>query len=338
MFHKIALIVLILGISASVNAAHTVDNTKYVDDSSHNLFWRFANYIQKYEKSYLDNHIEFSKRFTTYLDNLKIISSHNEKYNKGMSTFYLDEGPFTDLTLKEYRDTVLTSFDGGPRACGFFKHDQVTYPISVDWREQNAVTSVKDQGQCGSCWSFSATGAMEGITAITSGNLMDLSEQQMVDCSTTNSGCNGGLMTFAFKYIIGNNGLCSDEDYAYTAKDGKCQTCPVEKGTDITDCKQVTSGDQEGLVYTLSKQPVSVGIQADTISFQHYSGGVYSDDKCYTGDIDHGVLLVAYTNNTLTIKNSWGASWGDKGYITIARTEDDVGICGVYTSASYPIM
>ena len=119
-------------------------------------------------------------------------------------------------------------------------------------------------------------------------------------------------------------------------KISKCKTCSIVEGTNINDCFEITSGDSEGLVYSLSKQPISVGIQADTVAFQHYGGGVFSDSKCYSGQIDHGVLLVAYDKDTMTIKNSWGPDWGDNGYITIARTDDDIGICGVYTSASFP--
>ena len=144
-------------------------------------------------------------------------------------------------------------------------------------------------------------------------------------------------MTFAFRYIIKNGGLCSEDSYAYTATDSTCKSCTPIDGTDISNCNEVAPGDKNGLLYALSKQPIAVGIQADTFSFQHYSGGIFSDPDCYTGQIDHGVLLVAYTNDTMTIKNSWGSLWGDDGYITIAITDDDVGICGVYTSASFPI-
>lgn len=297
---------------------------------------KFVNYAHKYERSYLKDIDSFVLRFGQYISNLKTIYNHNEKYKRGEVSYYLSEGPFTDMSLADFKNSVLSNFNKFPDRCGYFDYDKLSYPTEVDWRKKNAVTNVKNQGQCGSCWSFSASGAIEGLHAITSGNLVSLSEQQLVDCSKANSGCNGGLMTFAFEYIIQNGGLCSEEDYGYTARQQSCNSCDPVDGTDINDCKQIKSGDKEALIYSLSKQPISVGIQADTFAFQHYGGGVFSDPNCYTGDIDHGVLLVAYTNDTLTIKNSWGETWGDGGYITLARTDDDAGICGVYTFASFP--
>ena len=300
-------------------------------------YWKFVNFINKYKRDYYSDRELFFEKFYEYVKNLKLIKEHNEAYESNEVSYFLAEGPFTDMNLSEFKDTVLSKFIELPKLCGYFTSGDKSYPVSVDWRDRNAVTPVKNQGQCGSCWSFSTTGALEGITAIKSGELVSLSEQELVDCSSANSGCNGGLMTFAFEYIIKNKGLCSENEYQYTAKDGTCKTCTTVEGTDISDCKQIKSGDVDNLISALSNQPVSVAIQADTFAFQHYGGGVFSDPNCYTGDIDHGVLLVAYTNDTLTIKNSWGESWGDKGYITFARTDDDVGICGVYTSASFPV-
>lgn len=327
-------IVIFASVIAFVAASHTFDS--YVPNTPQEYLERFVKYAQKYDRGYLKDIDSFVDKFGQYASNLQTIYKHNDKYKNGEVTFYLSEGPFTDMSLSDFRNNILSKFHQFPERCGYFDYNKLSYPSEMDWRSKNAVTDVKNQGQCGSCWSFSATGALEGLTAITTGKLVSLSEQELVDCSKANSGCNGGLMTFAFEYVIKNGGLCLEEDYTYSARDGTCQSCDVEQGTEIHDCKQIKSGDSEGLVYSLSKQPISVGIQADTFTFQHYGGGVFSDPKCYTGDIDHGVLLVAYTNDTLTIKNSWGETWGDGGYITLARTDDDVGICGVYTSASFP--
>jgi len=311
-------------------------NSYELNNNEHNVYWRFAKFIDKYQKNYLDDYKTFANKFEVFHENIKFIESHNEKYKSGKYSYYLDEGPFTDMSLEEFNSTVLSEYNSGPLGCSTFKYNQEIYPESLDWREKMAVTAVKNQGQCGSCWSFSTTGAIEGLTAIKNNNLVELSEQQLVDCSKANHGCNGGLMTMAFKYVAKIGGICSEDEYQYTAKDGQCKECESVEGTDIKDCHEIESGDSEGLIYSLSNQPISVGIQADTPAFQHYGGGVFTDTKCYTGQIDHGVLLVAYDKGTMTIKNSWGASWGDKGYITIARTDDDVGICGVYTSASFP--
>ena len=315
-----------------------ISNVNAHEDKSEEYYWKFSKFIHKYKKEYVNNKILFFEKLSIFTNNLDKIEKHNKEFNEGKHKYYLGEGPFTDMTNEEYKNNMLKTKSLPLKACDTFTYNGQSFPDSVDWRNQNAVTEVKDQGYCGSCWSFSTTGALEGAAAIKTGNLVSLSEQELVDCSTKiNNGCNGGLMTFAFRYIIKNGGLCSEDNYSYTATDGTCQSCTPVIGTDINNCKEVTSGDKNGLLYALSKQPIAVGIQADTFAFQHYSGGVFSDTDCYKGQIDHGVLLVAYTNDTMTIKNSWGSSWGDDGYITIEITNDDVGICGVYTSASFPI-
>merc|ERR1712025_94236 len=199
---------------------------------------------------------------------------------------------------------------------------------TVDWSTKGAVTPVKDQGQCGSCWAFSTTGGLEGAWELSSGNLVSMSEQQFVDCSKQNSGCNGGLMETAFSWAKSQN-IATESSYAYTARDGSCKssfTTAIPSGG-VTGYK--TASSASALTSALNNGPVSVAIEADQSVFQQYTGGVITSG-CGTS-LDHGVLAVGYDGNTIKVKNSWGSSWGVNGYVNI-----DASQCGITTSASYP--
>jgi len=218
----------------------------------------------------------------------------------------------------------------------------VEIPTSVDWTAKGAVTPVKNQGQCGSCWAFSTTGSTEGVNAINGKGLISLSEQQLVDCSGSygNEGCNGGLMDNAFQYIIANGGLCTEAAYPYTAVDGTCKTS-CKKTVTLSAYTDVKSDSDSALATAVAQQPVSVAIEADQASFQMYSGGVMTA-ACGTA-LDHGVLTVGYGSDGgveyWKVKNSWGASWGESGYIRLGRGSNyngGAGQCGIYSEPSYP--
>jgi C1A family cysteine protease len=224
-------------------------------------------------------------------------------------------------------------------------------PESVDWRNNNSVTPVKNQGQCGSCWSFSTTGSLEGIYAIQTGELVSFSEQQLVDCDNlrhggNDHGCNGGLMDNAFSWIRDNGGLCSEESYPYVSESGekeKCQTtCDLLPRSQIQSWVDVESSDK-ALMSAVAQQPVSIAIEADQRDFQLYQSGVLTSE-CGT-TLDHGVLVIGYgTENGedyYLVKNSWGTSWGDEGYIKLGRGptyNDGQGQCGILLQASYPVL
>ena len=209
---------------------------------------------------------------------------------------------------------------------------------SVDWRDSGAVTDVKNQGSCGSCWAFSTTGSAEGAFAISSGELRSFSEQQLVDCSTSygNNGCSGGLMDYGFQYIIDNGGIDDDEDYPYLGIDLPCWTKASSRVMgNIDGFEDVSPSDESALVDAIAMTPVSVAIEADQSSFQLYSGGVFDDSDCGT-TLDHGVLAVGYTSDYFIVKNSWAESWGDNGYIYMARNVNaPSGICGIAMQPSY---
>ena len=222
---------------------------------------------------------------------------------------------------------------------------------SVDWVSAGAVTPVKDQGQCGSCWSFSTTGALEGAYYTTYGSLPSFSEQQLVDCDNRqhggkDMGCNGGLMDNAFTWIKKNGGLCTEVSYPYvsgtTKTAGTCQsTCSAVKNSAVVSYTDVPIKSDSAMMQALTLQPVSVAIEADQKAFQLYKSGVFTGD-CGV-NLDHGVLVVGYGTMSGTdyyrVKNSWGTTWGDAGYIYIGRGSqynDGQGQCGVLLSASYP--
>jgi len=208
---------------------------------------------------------------------------------------------------------------------------------TADWRGK--MNTVKNQGQCGSCWAFSAVGALEGVHSVKKGQLYNLAEQELVDCSGSygNMGCNGGLMDYAFQYVIDKKGLASQKDYPYTAADGNCKT-GLARNAPITGFTDVPVNSAAALKAAIAQHPVSVAIEADTFTFQGYTSGVINDASCGT-NLDHGVVAVGYNDAEripyYIVRNSWGTSWGDKGHVKIG-IQDGAGICGIQMAASYP--
>ena len=302
----------------------------------------FLDFVKTFDKSY-DSLAHLETKFKTFIDNLRYI----EHTNNIQSNFTLGVNQFADLTNDEFRSMNLMKTKA-QSTCKGFSSTSASLPGALDWRSENAVTGVKDQGQCGSCWSFSATGAMEGAWSIATGSLVSLSEQQLVDCSAGrtygNHGCNGGLMDGAFKYAI-DNGMCSESSYPYTSgtskTGGTCETCTSV--VTMSSCVDVTANNQVHLKEAVARGPVSIAIEADTKAFQLYKSGVLTGDACGT-NLDHGVLIVGYGSESGSeywlVKNSWGTSWGDNGYIKIGRSDstNDPGVCGIAMQPSYPVV
>ncbi|XP_021713875.1 cysteine protease XCP2-like [Chenopodium quinoa] len=306
------------------------------EERLHNLF---VTWMSKHLKNY-DSLEEKLLRFEAFKDNLK----HIDESNKRISSYWLGLNEFADLTHQEFKNKYLGLKIAQEKQVDssedFTYRDVKSIPKSVDWRTKGAVTPVKNQGACGSCWAFSTVAAVEGINQIVTGNLTSLSEQQLIDCDISNNGCNGGLMDNAFKFIVSNGGLHKEEDYPYLMEEGTCETKKEKmEVVTINGHRDVPRNDEASLLKALAHQPISVGIGASGRDFQFYSGGVF-DGPCETM-LDHGVTAVGYGSTKgsdyIIVKNSWGPKWGEQGYIRMKRnTGHREGLCGINKMASYP--
>ena len=227
--------------------------------------------------------------------------------------------------------------------------EQVALPDYVNWVQMGGVTPVKNQGSCGSCWAFSTTGALEGARFVKTGELVALSEQNLLDCDHVDLACNGGLMDNAFKFDEKSGGLCSEADYPYEAKRNTlCNptNCTDVPGSIVSTFIDVPPGDVNALISAIAMQPISIAIEASQFVFQFYKTGVINDDNCGSrGSIDHGVLAVGYGTDLDTqepyflVKNSWGPAWGADGYVKIGRkSQNEFGICSILKLASFPVV
>ncbi|KAG2528343.1 hypothetical protein BBO99_00003867 [Phytophthora kernoviae] len=212
---------------------------------------------------------------------------------------------------------------------------------SVDWTTSGCISTPREQGRCGSCWAFAAVGAIEAGQCIANGDKSppDLSEQQLVSCDTHNLGCNGGVPAYAMQYIQ-DNGVCTEKSYPYASVERSSPQCSNSCSPTKSSIKRVvtlTTGDEDGLISALKKQPVIVAVTSDNSVWKQYMSGVMS--SCDSTAIDHAVLAVGYDDKSFKIKNSWGTDWGEKGYVRIARgSNGGTGVCGVLTRMSYPEM
>ncbi|GMH04143.1 hypothetical protein Nepgr_005982 [Nepenthes gracilis] len=299
----------------------------------------FARFLRRYEKRY-DTIEEIQLRFEVFKQNLKLIRSSNRK---GLP-YTLAVNHFADLTWEEFHRHRL----GAAQNCsatlkGNHKLTDEAVPEMKDWREVGIVSPVKDQGHCGSCWTFSTTGALEAAYAQAFGKSISLSEQQLVDCAGAfnNFGCSGGLPSQAFEYIKYNGGLDTEETYPYAAKGGECKFSAENVGVRVLDSVNITLGAEDELKHAVAfVRPVSVAFEVVN-GFRFYKKGVYTSETCGSTsmDVNHAVLAVGYgVEDGISywlIKNSWGKNWGDNGYF---KMELGKNMCGIATCASYPVV
>ncbi|XWS16856.1 hypothetical protein CRYUN_Cryun33cG0016600 [Craigia yunnanensis] len=326
----------IFGTLASQAMSRTIQEAAIADRHEQ---W-MATYGRKYEGK-----LEKEKRFRIFKDNLEYIESFN---NGGNRSYKLGINEFADMTQDEFlaahtgykmQENPTTSIPTS------FRYQSVSeIPTNLDWREKGAVTPVKYQDKCGCCWAFSAVAAIERIIQITTGKLISLSEQQLLDCSTNgeNRGCNGGLMMNAFDYVMQNRGITTEENYPYLAMQGTCDADKeTDKVVDISSYEMVPPNNEEALLKAVANQPVSVALEGDGQYFQFYQGGIFTG-YCGTA-LNHAVTIVGYGTseegtNYWLIKNSWGTNWGENGYMKIQRDVGTPGgLCGIAMKPSYPI-
>ncbi|CAH1391324.1 unnamed protein product [Nezara viridula] len=289
---------------------------------------------------------EEQHRMNIFYDNKQFIENHNKNFEQGLVSFTLEMNRFGDLMNHEFR-TMMNRYNSTKAART--RQDSSTYirstdeevPESFDWRQEGAVTPVKDQAHCGSCWAFSTTGALEGQHFRKTGELVSLSEQNLVDCSSMygNNGCQGGLMVDAFKYIAENGGIDTEDSYPYEGRDGMCRFRKSAVGAVDSGAIELPGDDEEALKSAIATiGPVSVAIDAGQDSFRFYKSGVYEDSNCSPAGLDHGVLAVGYGSEDgqdfWLVKNSWNTGWGEEGYIRIARNKGNM--CGIASMASFP--
>lgn len=302
---------------------------------------KFEDFVTRFGRVY-SNPAERQARSAIFSVNCEFMEAENAKNH----SYTLGVNGLMDQTQQEIRllhgglSLASTKPYGDLPFLGTHQYSGAQLPKAVDWTQKGAVTLPKNQGQCGSCWSFSTTGALEGALQIASGKLVSLSEQQLVDCSPQNHGCQGGLMDLAFSYLK-DHAVCTENSYPYemaqaTCRQDKCTTGIPAGG--VVGYHDVTKQSEEALMEAVAQQPVSVAIEADQMAFGMYKSGVLTKECGAT--LDHGVLVVGYgTDNGIDywkVKNSWGQTWGEAGFLRIQRGLAGDGKCGIKDDASYP--
>lgn len=305
----------------------------------------WALYKQEYRKQYSTADEETERR-DIWEANLDYINQHNEEFQRGEHSYTLGLNEFADLSHEEF----LRLYGGGIKARDSLSSDPDTdvavdtsgLPSEVDWKKEGWVGPVGNQFACGSCWAFTATGALEGQVRNKTGKLIVLSVQQLMDCSEKwgNHGCEGGLMDSAFKYIHDVGGIESNASYPYKPAEEKCKFNKSAVVAKVKGYKDLPKSEKSLMVAVATVGPISAALDASHSSFQLYKSGVYDEPNCSSGQVDHSLVVVGYGSidgkKYWIAKNSWGTSWGDKGYIFLSKDKNNQ--CGIANTLSYPIL
>ncbi|CAO1330996.1 unnamed protein product [Diamesa serratosioi] len=289
-----------------------------------------------------DSKKEELARLEIYLNNRNEIVKHNQKYANKEVSYLMGTNSFSDLTSEEFLEMMTVSnlnVSEIQYGSTFIGAANVKLPTSVDWRIKGAVTPVKDQEGCLSSWTFSTTGALEGQHFRKTNKIVSLSEQSLIDCSMKN-GCKGGWMNTAFMYIMRNGGIDTEQSYPYKGVEGRCAFNKLNIGAKCRGYSYIPRRNEPSLMNAVvTIGPISVAINVE-FSFHHYRRGVYYEPKCNPNKLNHAALVVGYGSeggyDYWLVKNSWGSSWGEDGYIKMVRNRGNN--CGIATAASYPLV
>jgi len=308
---------------------------------------QWEDFKASFGKSY-SSEAEEQQRFEIWQENSRRVEQHNAEYEAGQTTFTMAINSFGDMTNEEFSATMKGFTPNGKtksRGVQYLPPHNVKLPDKVDWRTNGYVTAVKDQNPCGSCWAFSAVGALEGQHFRKTKTLVSLSEQDLVDCVYPDiKTCDiGGYMNDAFEFIRTHGGIDTEASYPYEGIQRNCRFNNKTVGATDIGYVNITTGDEQQLQNAVATVgPVSVGISA-TFVFQFYGGGILKDPVCGSAInmINHAVLVVGYDTSPegvayWIVKNSWGTAWGESGYIRMPRNQQNH--CGIATLASYPLM
>jgi len=305
-----------------------------------NLDDEWEAFRSKYRKDFLSGQ-EHDARKAIFSDNLNFIEKHNAEHAMGLHTYTVGINQFADMTNKELRERYLGNLAiNSEEWQGTEVEVNQPVPDSIDWRERGAVTEIKAQGQCGSCWAFSATGAIEAAHFLKTGELVSLSEQNLVDCSIRNQGCDGGWAIYAFDYVLYHGGINPETVYSYEEGQGDCRFNNYEIAANLTWAKRILSESEDDVYKAVGGiGPVSVSMDGQEQSFFFYQSGIYYEPLCNPHDLNHAVLAIGYGSENdrdyWLLKNSWGETWGEKGYMKLARNSGNM--CGIATNAAFPI-